>query len=394
MPSFREAGGAGGDLGGGGLRRGRRGASARQSRSGSFRSPSASQALVDIAEGMEKMGAEQAQQRVEQAAVNAAVSNALTTFASTLKEMKAVHVASVQAVPAAAAEVKHDTAGHGVLQDRGPAPTGPVKRLVGGKQRLGHRLDTLGGELEDDEFLRMSETVTLGVKVPPRARARLLRGTQSHNGSRITDMLMDAGLMELGGGHGARIFAQEDLLDSVGTVLTEKQRVRKGAAAKPFASFNKLFLKYSEVGFFSRDLFESDPGSYWSIDWHFKCVTWMDRKYGWRVAGEYHERVMARWNRFDHAERASSLDALAGDWEQACNRDILMSVLVDPDVQSAPRARSAAGTLEKVNDDDTWCSFHKRWFPKSANHNSHSCRMNGEGKTKGKKDENKDRDKI
>ena len=340
------------------------------------------------------MEAAQKKAREEQAVVNGALANALTMITAKLSVLNAgVPGTVVPTASAASSSVPIPVAmpvapeRGSVLADRGPAPSGPAKRLVGGKARLGHRLSTIGhvvGDLEDDEFEKLSETMALGAQVEPRTRARLLNVARSHGGSRVTDMLMDAGLMELGGGHGARIHAQEDLLDSVGSVLTEKQKLRKGAAAKPFSTFNKLFLKYSEIGFFTRELFELDPASYWSIDWHFKCLTWMDRKHGWRIAGKYHERVMARWNRFDHEERADSLDARAGDWEQACHQLIFMSVLVDPEVKG-PRARGAAGSLEKVNDDDSWCSHHKRWFPREENHNSHTCRM-GEGeKTKGKK---------
>ena len=334
MPSFNEQGAGGAWRG-----RSKFGDSLSCTRSG--RSPSASQAMVGILEGMESMEAAQKKQAEEQAVVNGAMANALNMITAKLTVMSAdatgaaaaTASSSAASVPIPVAMPAAPERGV-VLPVRGPAPSGPSKRLVGGRARLGHRLDTIGhvvGDLEDDEFEKLSETMTLGAKVEPRTRARLLNVARSRGGSRVTDMLMDAGLMELGGGHGARIHAQEDLLDSVGTVLTEKQKARKGAVAKPFVSFNKLFLKYSEIGFFTRELFELDPASYWSIDWHFKCLTWMDRKHGWRIAGKYHERVMARWNRFDHEERADSLDARAGDWEQACHQLIFMSVFVDPD---------------------------------------------------------------
>ena len=275
-----------------------------------------------------------------------------------------------------------------VLAPRGPAPSGPEKRMIGGQARLASRVASMerSGDLEEEELKDFASALELGAKVSPRTRARFVRGTRTHAGSVVTDMLMSEGLLPPGGGQGGVMAAKEDFFDSMGQVMTERKAVRRKAAEKPFPTFNKLFLKFSDMGFFSRDFHASDPGEYWAMDWHFKCLTWMDRKHGWKVAGDYHARVMNRWNRFDRAAYADSIDARAGDWEQACQRDIYLAVLLDPDVKSS-RARSSAGTLERVNDDDTYCEHHKRWFPREDNHNSHNCRMNqNSDKTKSKKE--------
>ena len=282
------------------------------------------------------------------------------------------------------------------LPPRGPAPSGPEKRMVGGQARLASRVASMerSGDLEEAELREFASGLELGAKVSPRTRARFLRGTRTHAGSVVTDMLMSEGLLPPGGGHGGMMVAKEDFLDSMGQAMTERKNVRRKVADKPFPTFNKLFLKFSDMGFFSRDFHVSDPEEYWSMDWHFKCLTWMDRKHGWKVAGDYHARVMTRWNRFDHAAYADSIDSRAGDWEQACQRDIYLAVLLDPDVKSS-RARSSAGTLERVNDDDTYCEHHKRWFPREDNHHSHNCRMNkNSDKTRSKKEDretNKDK---
>ena len=158
------------------------------------------------------MEAAQKKAREEQAVVNGALANALTMITAKLSVLNAGVPGTVvptasgasSSVPIPVAMPVAPERGS-VLADRGPAPSGPAKRLVGGKARLGHRLSTIGhvvGDLEDDEFEKLSETMALGAQVEPRTRARLLNVARSHGGSHVTDMLIDTELMELGGGHG------------------------------------------------------------------------------------------------------------------------------------------------------------------------------------------------
>ena len=371
------------------------------------RSPSAAgaHALESVMEGMGEMQAVAAQDRAAQQHVNNVLAQTLGTLNESVvvmqRQLAVVHAAGAQVAPSPAAMAarvpERGPDGHragDALAPRGPAPTGPAHRMVGGAARLAHRLSVQGregGELEDEELAEFAAGMELGAKVTPRTRARFLKGTRSHAGSVVTDMLMNEGLLDGSGGHGVRGLAREDFLDSMGQVLAEKTVVRRKVASKPFPSFNKLFLKYSEMGFFSRVFFESDTREFWAMDWHFKCLTWMDRKYGWKIAGEYHARVMSRWNRFDRDAYADSVDTRAGDWEQACQRDIFFSVLTDPDLKTAARPRAAAGSVEQVEDDDAFCEHHKRWFSRSDNHNSHTCRMSSAVKAKAKKEEKKDK---
>ena len=100
--------------------------------------------MVGILEGMESMEAAQKKQTEEQAVVNGVMANALNMITTKLTVMSAdatgvptvTASSSADSVPIPVAMPAAPERGV-VFPVRGPAPSGPVKRLVGGRARFG-----------------------------------------------------------------------------------------------------------------------------------------------------------------------------------------------------------------------------------------------------------------
>lgn len=154
-------------------------------------------------------------------------------------------------------------------------------------------------------------------------------------------------------------------------VLRKQVEAEQKKTAKP-SSYAEFVRSWRKMGKMTRETSESDPSSYWQMEWHRQSVECVYLEHGWPAAQEYHRRVMESWE-------AGFLDAESHiDTEEFRRGNVRGSLhmvsyfeALSLKGKAGPRqagAHASAGSPTKQRQDDTWCAEHGCWFPKGDNH--------------------------
>jgi hypothetical protein len=144
---------------------------------------------------------------------------------------------------------------------------------------------------------------------------------------------------------------------------------KKSATVESWPEFCKFVRK---LGVLTMATHEQDPASYWHVMWHEQSVKYLYVTYSWAVAGEYHRRIMEKWDRgfLDLPSQISSEEFRRGDVEGALHQQsfVVAMQLKGGKAATSSREPSARGMRRKENTNDTLCEFHRLWYPASEGH--------------------------
>ena len=293
------------------------------------------------------------------------------------REKEALEAQLVAAV-AKADDVKYEKC----LPAREVASSAVDGRLRGGAERLGdrvkgaHRLLLDQGVISEDELMRLESALRLGQQVPSSSSSSFssaplggLRGA-GQRAAGLFGQLQEAGLVGVDGGAGPILALRR---------LMAKEVEKEVKAAATPSSYSDFVMGWRKMGKMTRDTLDSDPDSFWVMTWHHQSMECVYLKHGWPAAAEYHRLVIGLWEQ-DYLDAQSHVDS-----SEFRRGNVLMSTHMDSyhmavaaskgggsrpagRTSGAPGALPNGGTKKKEGSDDTFCSEHQCWFPKSANH--------------------------
>lgn len=257
-------------------------------------------------------------------------------------------------------------------------------RLRGGKARMPGRMDDFRrlmentGDLSEDQILQLEGVLGRGHQVTPSPVSVPLSlwGVEASQAPRSAPALFQR-LQQQGI---APMSDSEKAVRSVLSVfkLAGEKETKKESEVKTYDDFYDLILKSKCL---TRDAHDKDPTSYWQMDWHFKSVHHLNSMYGWKVAGDYHTRVMTEWQDGDLVVDAmvDTEENRRGNIEGALHQRAFL-VAMQLQRGSAAKARavggaqgSGSGAATRQQSTDTLCSFCNWWFPAGKKHQTSNC---------------------
>lgn len=245
-------------------------------------------------------------------------------------------------------------------------------RLRGGAERMQPRMAMLqrlqggSGPLDDKDLEEMTELLALGHQVPntPRRAPLSLWGVAAAGQAARTSEGLYGVLQQHGLAPGTPGERANNAIGQMLKGLGDKEAKK----ATQIASYNDFARLVRKTKVLTREMLESDPQMYWSMNWLQSGVHYLDLEYGWGVAGLYYTKVMADWtDGFLH------IDSLV-DTEEFRRGNVEGSLHQRSFIVAVQQGRgTTSGSRKKMNDDDTWCNHCMLWFPKGKGHFTKSC---------------------
>ena len=302
---------------------------------------------------------------------------------ASLAAMKAQGEAHAKAMEEALAARGHDDKGHEDKHDEGTrseysdvsesegegtraalpvrkvAADDRTKRPQGGRDRLPLRKAALhrvhAQDMTAAEMGRVERTLESALKVPPPTlHTRARQGQRAGRPASLSEAML-VEMVDI-----APKSESERMVASMMSVFRDKAS-KEVKTVKHYSSFQAWYKKYSEEGFFSQELFDQDPHTFWCWDWHLKCMLFVMGEYDWAAAMAYHKRVLRRWHRLPLDELVYSEDCREGDWEAALHSDSLYATQFKASKSGAkpPRVKST---------EDYHCKPCGKYFKRADNH--------------------------
>ena len=263
------------------------------------------------------------------------------------------------------------------------------KRLRGGEERIPHRLQgvdrVLGREITVEQRDYLEQALALGAKVPPPRNGVSLQRAAFAPSKTLKQSLRDDNQLPLDD-------SDDEVQDQdrvISTLISRDMQTRKQAEKKKPVTVVKdmqeflatqLAQKHNGRRVTAIGTMEMDDAAYRQTDWHFKSVCWIYATHDWGVAGAYHQIVMDRFNNgtLDPERYYESPACMSGNIEDCLVEMAYTRALHKPLGKKAGTlgsgAGSGAGTLNKVNQSDTLCSKHGKWYTADKKHTTATCK--------------------
>jgi hypothetical protein len=249
-------------------------------------------------------------------------------------------------------------------------------RPRGGEDRLAARIESirrlLGTDVPPEEVEKTIETLRAALEVPPSSSSvassalhvRAVAGRQrleSPVGGPLSSMLHGLIRREV-------IDEEEAVGNEVAHILREKVRSTKKAypTFKCFGNWMEEMSRRKLLSFALVDAGEEGERSFWTFDWHWKCVVFLFSEFNWATAATYDRLVMEAWDDIDSVALSRSTALSRGDYERACEPYALQRATQHEKRRRRAGAKSATGVANKA---ELYCSFCKRW----CNHEVEYC---------------------
>ena len=258
------------------------------------------------------------------------------------------------------------------------------KRLKGGAERMGPRLDTINrllrqqGSITEKDFSRLSALLVEGQEVSPLSPLSRWGVEQAGQADRpaagLFARMQANGLAPLPAGKAAELAVQ-----SVFKAAAEKE-TKKSAEVKSWKEFC-VFVRKLKV--LTPQMLADDPTSFTQMWWHESSVKYLNNEYGWPVASAYHTRVMTKWSDgfLDLPSCVDSEEFRRGDVEGALHKDSFLLALYSKKGAAAAGTKAGSGgskgTRARMGPADTYCDHHKLYFPAEEKHWWDSTRKTG-----------------
>ena len=273
-------------------------------------------------------------------------------------------------------------------QDSGPLdfrdrPQERDRRLRGGRHRKESRLTAIlrthveAGDLTSSEFEEVERVLTMGAEVPSPSPcpSRTVWGAVGERGRSAP------ALYATWQQHGLAPLDERDTALDVFARDLKVKAAKEAKEPKKIASFEDFFKKMSAMKVLAPAAHAADAESYWRMDWHFKSVTHVFVHHGWPVAAEYHDQVVREWEEgFLEFDLITSTPEFQAGYFQGGLHDRALSsarlALVGggkAGKAAKAAARKSAGTKDKVSATDTYCDYHKLYYPSASAHSSGTC---------------------
>jgi hypothetical protein len=178
----------------------------------------------------------------------------------------------------------------------------------------------------------------------------------------------------------------EALLNSLFQDFRTRSQLATKKQTTQLDSFDAFVKKIVDLKLLAPALADSDQASaYWTMDWIFKSMVFINTEHGWPVAKHYHTLVMEGITKglIDIDAIIESPEVRAGHIGAALHQSSLLFALVansskpkNPKKTTPPGAgeRTTTGTAKASATNTEWCDHHELYFPKSSKHSSSSCR--------------------
>jgi hypothetical protein len=140
----------------------------------------------------------------------------------------------------------------------------------------------------------------------------------------------------------------------------------KGQEGKKLTSYKDFCDLLRNGMFLTPTRFREDPDSFWAIFWHKNAMEFINNEFDFPTAKAYHIKVLERW-RLGHLKPAKYTDGeefQRGDTENCLDQPAEKYALRHPFKSSKARH----GTKDKESPSDTYCGFHKEWYPHGEDH--------------------------
>ena len=261
------------------------------------------------------------------------------------------------------------------------------KRLKGGTERMGPRLDAINrllrqqGSITEQDFARLSTLLVEGQQVSnlsPVSRWGVEQAGQADRpAAGLFAKLQANGLAPLPAGKAAEVAVQ-----SVFKATAEKES-KKSTEVK---SWKEVWVFVRKLKMLTPQMLADDPASFMQMWWHESSVKFVNNEYGWPVAADYHARVMKKWSDgfLDVPSCVDSEEFRRGDVEGALLRDsFLLTLYSNKGAKVAEAAGIKAGSggskgsKARADPKDTWCDHHKLYFPAEEKHWWDAARKTG-----------------
>ena len=144
--------------------------------------------------------------------------------------------------------------------------------------------------------------------------------------------------------------------------------------AKEFKTEEDYSAFVNKMGYNSLNCLERDSRFFIEFHWHNQCVKAISAQWGWQTASAYNSAVVSRWGGARHFGFGHVTGVENCRLVTALHLPSLQLILLSKKKVSATDKKYYPGNDVRQNASDTFCKYHKRFYPKVAAHCSDSCK--------------------
>lgn len=278
-------------------------------------------------------------------------------------------------------------------------------RLRGGEQRVNARMDLARrlmqgtGDLSEDDIEKYNEVLLRSHQVSPTSLTRTLPAARAAvaplsvwgveaagQASRVAPALF--GHLQQ---HGLAPPAPSEVLMRSMMNVFKAAGDKEAKKAADLSSFQEFVAFMGKAKVLTREYHDTEPDSYWAMDWHYKSVVHINCVDGWPAAGEYNRRVMEEWQDgfLDVDSMVMTEECRRGNVEGALHqRAYLLAIQHFGSTRKVKAGVSKGGnyqtlgTKAREHPTDNYCQYHALYFAAGLKHSDSTCRTAASKKKK------------